>query len=398
VTRAHRSAVGLVVVLAQGVAAPRPAAGAPAPAADSASSSALLDQAYQLKSAGRTAEAAAAFERARAAGADPQLIELELGYLASSTNGPASGEEARRHYEAAARGPDRKLADQARLEIAALAPPSPPAERGPGDGKASSAQPALSRFWGDVYAEAYGWQRLAGANESGSLVPTVRLRGLFRPAPSFDFNLYAYAQATRDTASRGAGVGGVPIIYADDYALIGGGALLRFWGGRVGFFGQIGPAFDLLDDGRPRIVLDARAGAVLYAETPACAPAPGTGAEWRLDPCLDVYAEGVYVSRFDDDVIAFARPRAALGYAITGPIDWQLVAEARSGKDSNDDYYNNFVDGGLGHRWRLLRPARIDLLASINGGTYFAVSGREPAPSQLGYVDARVDLATYLEF
>src|SRR5258708_36584962 len=50
---------------------------APAPEA-----AALLDEAYRRKAAHDDAGAAAAFTRARAAGADDQRVAMELGYLA----------------------------------------------------------------------------------------------------------------------------------------------------------------------------------------------------------------------------------------------------------------------------------------------------------------------------
>jgi hypothetical protein len=189
------------------------------------------------------------------------------------------------------------------------------------------------------------------------------------------------------------------VILADDYALLGGGARLRLWGGRIGLFAQLGPAIDLLDDSRDRVAFDARVGADLFAETARCAESPERdGARLELVPCLEVYGEGAYVSRYDNNVIGLLRPRAAASYLVTGPVAWQVVAETRAAVDVNKDYYNNFVEVGAGHRFRLLTPARVDLLLSVHEGTYLGVHHLDPAPDPLRYTDLRLEAATYLEF
>jgi hypothetical protein len=95
--------------------------------------------------------------------------------------------------------------------------------------------------------------------------------------------------------------------------------------------------------------------------------------------------------------MAYARPRAAAGYLVMGPVLWQIVAEGRAGKDLNNDYWNNFADAGIGPRWRLLAPFRFDLLFTASGGAYFGLANRDPAPSRLTYGDLRVLASTYLE-
>ncbi|WP_438000599.1 hypothetical protein WMF26_13030 [Sorangium sp. So ce185] len=332
----------------------------------------LLDEAYARKAAHDTRGAAAALEAARAAGADAQLVALELGYLASQQG---DREEARRRFEEAGRGPDEALARKAQAELRLLP----------------------QRLSADLYAETYGWSRVLGAAQQSDLVPTLRARGFFRPSFSLDLGLYAYAQVTRDLASRGRGAGGVPLVYADNYALAGLGAMLRLWDRRIGLFVQAGPALNLLDDGRERVAFDARGGAFFGAETGGCAPG-GEGVSWTFVPCAELYAEAVFVSRFDDNVIAFARPRLSATYLVTGPLAWQVVAEGRAAADTNSDFFNNFVDAGAGPRLRLLRPLRLDLALGLHAGSYLGREGRDPAPRQLGYVDLRLQAATYVEF
>ena len=331
----------------------------------------LLEEAYRRKARGDLDGAVASFRRAQTVGADPQRVALEIGYLAS---GRGALGDARSHFAQAAAGPDPGLAAQARGELEVLP----------------------SRFAADVYFDSQGWYRQSGATLATDLVPTLRVRGYFQPSLDLDLRLYLFGQATRDTASRGRDSAGVPAIYADNHALTGAGLLLRLLDRHLGLFAQAGPAFNLIDDGRPAVALDVRAGMQLGLESAGCRPERG-GASLRLSLCADLYAEGVYVSRFRHNLVGFSRAHLGVGYLLTGPVSWQLLLQARSSADRNADYYNNFADGGLVQRWRVLGAVPFDITAGLNAGRYFGRAGLDPAPSQLRYLDLRVLLATYLE-
>jgi tetratricopeptide (TPR) repeat protein len=347
---------------------PAPAAApAPAPPASSA-----LGEGYRAKAKGDLAGARSAFERARANPTEAQLASMELGYLAASEGDP---DTARARFDEAAVGSNADLGAQARRERKTLP----------------------RHVFGDAYFDAYGWDRRAGATTSEPIVvPTLKLRAFFRPVLSVPVDAYLAAQVVRDTASRGYVGLALPKIYADNFATFGAGLRAKLWR-RVELFAQAGPAVNLLNDGRDRTALDVRGGALMYAETRDCGPPPEHGVRARFLPCAEVYAEGVYASRFDNDVMAYARPRAAAGYLVMGPVLWQIVAEGRAGKDLNNDYWNNFADAGIGPRWRLLAPFRFDLLFTASGGAYFGLANRDPAPSRLTYGDLRVLASTYLE-
>jgi hypothetical protein len=361
-----------MVALAPPANAPVTAPANDSPRAGGTHATDLLALAYRAKSEHRLADAQVAFEGARVAGANPQLVSIELGYLAAARG---DFDDARGHFAEAQQGPDRGVAEQAGRELGV----SP------------------RHWWGDFYADALGAESTSGqASGPALLVPTARVRAYYRPSLGLDLNFYAYAQATRDTASAAAGPAGVPAIYADDYAMLGVGARFRLWEGRVGLFAQAGPAWNLVRPGATE--LDARAGFDLYAELPQCAPAPEKELRVQLTPCAEVYVEGVYASRFDNNVIGLARPRGGLTYMVTGPVAWQVVAEGRAGKDLNNDYYNNFVDAGAGPRWRLLAPFRLDLLVTADAGTYLGLHGRDPAPDRLAYTALRLEASTYLEY
>jgi len=259
-----------------------------------------------------------------------------------------------------------------------------------------SPRPAANRVWTDVYAESFGWSRASGASRDPDVVPTLRLRGLYALAPELGLDLHAYfgVQITRDVASHAAGV--LSTIYADDRAIMAPGLLLRAWSGRVGLFAQAGAAVDLL--GKAGTRFDARAGAFLGIESQRCWAHAGSGVELRIDPCAEVYSEAVYLSRFQDDVVGFARGRLGASYLVTGPVSWGLVAQVRTGASRNQSYWDNYVDGGAGVRWRLLAPFHADLLATVDRGTYYGVAARDPAPSPLAYTELRLLFSTYLEY
>lgn len=246
----------------------------------------------------------------------------------------------------------------------------------------------------DVYAEAVAWTRAAGAEVPDNAVPTLRLRALVAPFERLPLDVYAVFQATRDLASRG---GLAPRVYADDRALLGAGLQLRLLGGHAAVFAQLGSAFALVDDGRDRVLLDGRVGAMAFAETRGCAP-DHRGARLALAPCADVYSEAIYLSRMEHDVVAVVRGRAGATWATTGPVVWSLLAEARGAADRVGHPYDNFAELGLVHRWRLLRPLRVDLLAGVHRGAFLRGRAAEPVPDDRDYLDLRLVAATYAEF
>jgi hypothetical protein len=333
----------------------------------------LLNEAYSHLAARDLHAARVAFAAADEAGGPRQRISLELGYLSLVEGQP---DEARSHFDAASRGPDAELARRGRAE-ARLLP---------------------RHLWADVYGEALAWSRTQAAQPVNDAVSTVRARFLWRPRLTVDLNLYGFAQATRDLASHGAGAAELPQIYADDYALFGAGVFARLWRGRVGLFAQLGPAVDLLDDGRERLAFDARAGLFGGAQSAGCQNTEDLGRHWQARPCLEGYGEATYVNRFHDNVIGIGRVRAGLTYLETGPVAWQVLAEARVVADRNHDYYNNLFDGGIVQRFRVRAAVPFDLALGAHVGRLMGVEGRDPAPAQLGYRDLRALGASSFSF
>ena len=314
---------------------------------------------------------------AEAAGADICLVYLERGYLAKAQDKPAS---ARSDFVKAKNCENETASASAKAEL----------------------KVSWRLFWGDIYAELYGWHRFYPAvSRNTNLVPTLRVRGYIHPIPKLDLDPYLFVQISRDVASRGLGPNGYPLVYADNTLMFGVGALFRFWKRKVGLFAQIGPAINLLNDSRRRVWLDARIGGFFAVEAPDCRPAPqmdDPGARAGFDGCADVYAEAVWVNRFDNNVFTMGRGRLAFTFLVTGPVAWQPVAEVRILKDINNDFWNNLIDAGAGIRWRLLTPIGLDVMLGVHGGSYFGLQNKDPAPNPLRFAELRLQAATYIAF
>ncbi|HEY8430661.1 MAG TPA: hypothetical protein VIL20_19915 [Sandaracinaceae bacterium] len=330
-----------------------------------------LNEAYRAKAEGNLEAAHRAFVRALTLGADPQLVHLELGYLALARG---SRQDARGHFEAAANGPDRDIAENARGQLRYLP----------------------THFWLDAYVEAWGWYRLAG-RQSENLVPTLRLRSLWRPFLDFDLSVYLYGQITRDVSSRGRTATSLPLVYADNHALVGGGLLFRFLDGHMSAFAQLGPAFNLLDDGRDVVTFDARAGVTGGIASDECLLPVVDHVRAFIGGCAEFYGELVYVSRFDHDIVGMLRGRLGINLLQTGPVLWQPHFELRALGGKNGDYYNNLAELGVGHRWRLLVPFNVDLVTTLHGGVYYGVQNVDPVPDPPLYLELRALLTSYVE-
>ena len=334
-----------------------------------------LEQAYKAKAAGDLVTAEAAFQRAKAAGADPQLVAMELGYLAESSGDP---DEARARFDTAAQGPNAELC---RLRAAGARGPTGAPPRGPlcGCVRVESRRGRVQRQLGRPYlarsrtleARTLGSRRVLRVGSGDARHGLTRIRW-GRTAADLRGRL-------RDHGCRCSR----PPVEQPGRAVRPDGARFR-------------PSVGWARANRGRRG-GVRAGGLFYADTAGCTPAPEATARASLRPCGEAYAEAVFATRFDDNVIGFVRPRVGFGYLVTGPVAWQVMAEARAAKDGKAQPWNNFADGGVGHRWRLLAPFRLDLMISADAGSYFGPSD-QAAPSRRGYVDARGVASTYMEF
>jgi len=322
-----------------------------------------------------------AYEVARDMGGDEQVIDLELGYLELADGNLTA---ARKHFRDAKKGDDPRHATAARDQLQVM--------------------PRL--FWGDLYADLYGYSRLT-PQRFDNLIGFLRIRGFVRPIPWLDLEPYIFLQFSRDVSSRGiADPSQTALILNDNALLVGGGILFRFWRQQAGVYAQIALAVKLIRDGRTPVTWDLRIGAYVGPSTPTCNPEPQPGgARLELLACAEFYGDVTYVSRFQHNVFFFARGRFGATWLVTGPVAWQPLVEGRFIKDIRNDYWNNVADVGLLHRWRLLRPIGVDLTLGLHPGRHLGLAHvdpdgviENPVPDPPGYLDLRLLLATYFIF
>ena len=313
-----------------------------------------LDEAFHLRARNDPGGAQLALTAARKAGADPQRIDLELAYvsLASRQTGAA-----RTYLAAAAAGPDPVLARQARAQLGVL--------------------PA--RDWLDLYGEVASMQQLGGATAAGALAPMARLRG--HHALLDDGTLSAFAAGEVRQGLGWSGVVGAPA-QGTTVTAFGAGAMFALLDRRVGVLAQVGPAL-VQGPAGGNTVLDLRAGAFADTQTSQCWPTARSGATLVFIPCAEVYAEATYLSRVDHDLFTFGRGRAAAAWAITGPVAWELLAEARAARDLKALAGATFAAAGAGPRLRLVRPVHLDLIAT---------AGASATPGGVVRPELRLDL------
>ncbi len=117
---------------------------------------------------------------------------------------------------------------------------------------------------------------------------------------------YGSLRVTADTRS-GRGIFG-PQNFYDNAAVIAAGLRVQpIEDVPVALFVEAGGAYDLTDLGRDRWRGDVRGGAVLYEEWGMAPPCLGESGGVRA--VADVYAEAIYYSRYDDNVLFYARFR-----------------------------------------------------------------------------------------
>jgi len=334
-----------------------------------------LEQGWKLSGEGDHVGARRAFLTAGELGGDPQLIALELGY-----NALARGDrrEAWEYFHEASEGPDPDKDAKALAQLEHLTGP----------------------FWGDIYGDTYGWWRLT-PERSLNAVPMIRARGYWTPWGKLDLHAYLFIQASRDLASRGRGPDGYPLIYADNTLMFGPGVLFRFLDRRAGVYAQLGPAVKLVDDGEQRWWFDARIAAYLSLEGGPTWPGALPRGEWSKGAdgvWRELYAEAVYASRFDHNIIAMARGRAGLSPLVSGSVAWQPLLQVRAFGDLHGDYWNNRADLGIAHRWRWQTKVPLDVLVGFNVGSYYGRENLDEAPDPLVFTELWLQAVTYYQF
>lgn len=171
---------------------------------------------------------------------------------------------------------------------------------------------------------------------------------------SHEVEVYLSLRASADTRS-GNGPFGTQI-YNDNAAVVAAGLRLRpIEDVPLSFFAEAGTAYDITERNRDRWRGDVRGGFIFYDEV-NMAPACGTR-KGGIRPVADFYADGIYFSRYDDNVLFFLRARPGVRLHETENHAIDLYLHGAVGFDTKGVDYNNFEELGGGLALKLYRPA-----------------------------------------
>lgn len=292
---------------------------------------------YIRKGLGQDAAALDAFGRARALVPGDEAVVLEMAYL---------NQRIGRNHQAAALfgGLAAGLADR---EVARQACDAHTSLRGLPD-------KVLPEPW---FAETYAAPEFNSHWDMAVLPVQARLGRVVSEAGQVE--AYAGLRINADTRST-AGVFG-PEIYTDNAAV--GFVGLRARPVRalpLAFFAEAGHARDMTDRGRDRWRGDVRAGFQFYDEWGKQAPC---GKRAGIRPIADLYVDGIYYSRYDDNVLFYARVRPGLRLADSSGLAADAYLLAAIGRDTKDRAGNAYEELGAGAALHFFRPGTLSLRA-----------------------------------
>lgn len=226
-------------------------------------------------------------------------------------------------------------------------------------------------WFGEVYL-APEWDRQVGAG-----VAPVQLRVGVTPESMPKVDVYASARVTYDTRS-GAGQGILgPQFYYDNAAIFAGGVRVRpVDGWPVILFAEAGYAYDLLYKNRDRWQPDVRGGIVVAQEwnmLPQCDQANPFAPRF----IADLYADAVGFTRYENDVIAYARFRPGYRFYENADYAAEVYAMGAGATDTQNNPDNRFLEGGFGLALRAFNIAPVTLRSELvyvsraNGSQYW---------------------------
>lgn len=270
-------------------------------------------------------EARAAFERALAIDPGDELARNQIAFMLDAEGKPRS---ARDEFKLLvnSKDPERRLrACEAYGNLR------------------NSVNRVMPKPWfGEVYL-APEWDRQTGAG-----VAPVQLKVGYTPDALPKLDVYASTRITYDTRSgQGQGILG-PQFYYDNAAIFAGGMRLRpVDGWPVILFAEAGYAYDLIYKNQNRWQPDFRGGIVVAQEwnmLPNCEQANPFAPRF----IADLYADAVAFSRYNNDVIAFARLRP--GFRFFENVDYasEVYGMVSGATDTQNNPDNRFVEGGFG--------------------------------------------------
>jgi Tfp pilus assembly protein PilF len=278
---------------------------------------------------------------------DPNII-LKLGW---AYNVLRQDGMAVRWFDLARRSPDARVAAEASRAYRAL-------------------RPALARVRTSFWMFPFYSSRWRDVFSYGQLRTEFRVGGPVRPYVSVRF-----IGDTRRTEKPG-----VPLYLSESAVIPGVGVTTGSWRG-IGAWAEAGSSASYLSG---RVKPDYRAGISFVRAFGR--PLGSEGRGWFADAGMD----GVFVSRFGDDVLLYSQNRA--GYTPDfGRLKLQAYMNANATQDTRRQYWANTVEAGPGVRFRWT-PLPESLVFTVNflRGTYTRNEGNPRRPN---YFDLRAGFA-----
>lgn len=171
---------------------------------------------------------------------------------------------------------------------------------------------------------------------------------------------YAGVRFNADTRSGNGAFGSQT--YTDNSAVVAVGLRARpIDGVPLSLFVEGGAAYDLTDRNRDRWRGELRGGFMLYTDwNMARATGTGTGG---VRPIADLYADGIYYSRYDGNVLFYARVRPGLRLVESDALAFDAYALGAAGFDTKGIDDNRFAELGGGAALRLFKAGGMTLRA-----------------------------------
>jgi hypothetical protein len=206
---------------------------------------------------------------------------------------------------------------------------------------------------------------------------------------------YLGLRYTDDRQSLG---GRAPAILSDNAAIVAVGTRFHpFARFPISIYGEAGRAYDLIDRNRDRWRDDFRAGLSYFDRW---APSAQCASGWRfpLRRSSSLYADASVYSRYDRNWIGYLQWREGVRALEQGRMQADLFLYLGGAVDSNDDFFNNVAEGGVGAALVPSLAWPVTLRYTAVRGRYLDVSGGERNPYNPTYTDHRWEFIAQVRF
>jgi len=319
----------------------------------------LRDQGYWLLQKGHRSEAISSFEEAYRQNMQDYAAAMQLGYLYQEEG---QNDKARQIFRAATDSPDPKVASQALSALRSI--------------NGVHGLWFSSIYFAPFYASRFG-------DEINPIDAKVGIR------PSRYFQPYIGLRMNRDTRSE---TGRLPIIFADDTAVLALGVQSQPFGPDSAIYAEAGTAMSLLY--KPpggRAIPDYRVGMDWFRAWGLSLAEASRQISGKMALFGEGYFDAAFYSRYGDNIIGYMQAKEGLTLPWKRPLPFQAFAAVNVVKDSQGDFYNNIIEIGPGFRFAPFRrmPA-IQIQAQYLRGYYTMKGRRIVNPYGPSYDDCRI--------